>query len=487
MSAAVVFPWKNQPATAAPAAPAQNQSLQVNGAAAHEPRMIDRALSYIVTRRWSVFPAPPGHKMSYVSGKDTNGNRWGATKNVEEAKEYFEEYLRANIGLPTGQESGFFVTEADTLKAHNKDGIASLHKLQAEHGPLPATLMAESPSGSQQQLRVWYWNGEDPKEELDRRFAAACKHYNLTKEDIGDHLFVDSGRAMPIVIAEDTRSGTRIAVPVIKEIIATLIENRIDVLIIDPFVSCHRVAENDNAAIERVAKSWSNISEVADCSISLAHHVRKTGGESVTVEDGRGASALRDAVRKARTLNNMTAREAENAEIEERDRQLYFRCDIGKRNLTRPAEKVDWFKLESVDLGNGPHLGGMGGDEVGVVTAWGYPKVDAPFITTSDIERVQAAINGGRWRADQRAKNEPWVGIAVAQVLGLDLRSKADKRAVAKLVDGWLRAGFLKQVVGQDSHFAAVPYIEVGAKPPSETPAEAPEPGVDGPWGAGNA
>jgi AAA domain/Primase C terminal 2 (PriCT-2) len=338
-----------------------------------------------------------------------------------------------------------------------------------------------------QQLRVWYWNGEDPKEELDRRFAAACKHYNLTKEDIGDHLFVDSGRAMPIVIAEDTRSGTRIAVPVIKEIIATLIENRIDVLIIDPFVSCHRVAENDNAAIERVAKSWSNISEVADCSISLAHHVRKTGGESVTVEDGRGASALRDAVRTARTLNNMTAREAEDAEINDRDRQLYFRCDIGKRNLTRPAEKVDWFKLESVDLGNGPHLGGMGGDEVGVVTAWGYPKVDAPVITTSDIERVQAAINGGRWRADQRAKNEPWVGIAVAQVLGLDLRSKADKRAAAKLVDGWLRAGFLKQVVGQDSHFAAVPYIEVGAKPPSETPAEAPEPGVDGPWGAGNA
>jgi hypothetical protein len=182
--------------------------------------------------------------------------------------------------------------------------------------------------------------------------------------------------------------------------------------------------------------------------------------------------------------------EAEDAEINDRDRQLYFRCDIGKRNLTRPAEKVDWFKLESVDLGNGPHLVNgmrMAGDEVGVVTAWGYPKVDAPFITTSDIKRVQAAINGGRWRADQRAKNEPWVGIAVAQVLGLDLRSKADKRAVAKLVDGWLQAGFLKQVVGQDSHFAAVPYIEVGAKPPSETPAEAPEPGIDGPWGAGNA
>jgi AAA domain/Bifunctional DNA primase/polymerase, N-terminal len=56
-----------------------------------------------------------------------------------------------------------------------------------------------------QKLRVWYWNGEDPMQELRRRFAAACKYYGLTKDDIGGHLFIDSGRTMPIVIAEDTR------------------------------------------------------------------------------------------------------------------------------------------------------------------------------------------------------------------------------------------------------------------------------------------
>jgi hypothetical protein len=26
-------------------------------------------------------------------------------------------------------------------------------------------------------LRVWYWNGEDPKEEIERRIAAICLHY----------------------------------------------------------------------------------------------------------------------------------------------------------------------------------------------------------------------------------------------------------------------------------------------------------------------
>lgn len=274
---------------------------------------------------------------------------------------------------------------------------------------------------------------------------------------------------MPIVIAKYTKSDLKIATPVLDGVIATLRENAIDVLIIDPFISCHRVKENDNDAIDLVAKAWGQIAEITNCSIQLAHHSRKTGGESVTVEDGCGASALRDAVRTARTLNNMTAREAEDAEIDERDRELYFRCDIGKRNLTRPAEQVDWFKLESVDLDNGPHLLNgirIGSDEIGVVTAWTYPKVDAPVVMASDIERAQAAIAaGGPWRADQRAKKEPWVGIPIAQVLGLNLLNKVDKRTVVKLVDDWIRAGLLVQVEGQDSHFEARTYVEVGAGP----------------------
>jgi hypothetical protein len=38
-------------------------------------------------------------------------------------------------------------------------------------------------------LRVWSWNGEDPREELERRLAAICLHYDVTPVDIGDRLF----------------------------------------------------------------------------------------------------------------------------------------------------------------------------------------------------------------------------------------------------------------------------------------------------------
>ena len=31
-----------------------------------------------------------------------------------------------------------------------------------------------------QRVRVWYWNGEDPYDELERRIGAACLHYGIT-------------------------------------------------------------------------------------------------------------------------------------------------------------------------------------------------------------------------------------------------------------------------------------------------------------------
>jgi hypothetical protein len=114
-----------------------------NGSSPQGP--LDFIRSYI-ERGWFIFPAPPGGKLSYLS-KDDNGNRWGATNDPAVAKQYFEDHPRAGIGIACG-ESGIFVVEADTIKGHGVDGLASLQQLQAQHGILPTTLMAQSPSGS---------------------------------------------------------------------------------------------------------------------------------------------------------------------------------------------------------------------------------------------------------------------------------------------------------------------------------------------------
>jgi hypothetical protein len=106
------------------------------------------ALSYATERGWDIFPAPPGEKKSYKSAKHSNGAKWGKTRNPEQIRKDFRKWPDANIGIPTGKDNGFWVLEADTLKGHNVDGIASLRRLEEKHGPLPKTLMAESPSGS---------------------------------------------------------------------------------------------------------------------------------------------------------------------------------------------------------------------------------------------------------------------------------------------------------------------------------------------------
>ena len=93
-------------------------------------------------------------------------------------------------------------------------------------------------------LKVWYWNGEDPEDELQRRVQAILKYYNLTKEDIEGRLFVDSGRDTVIRIAElDDKGRTTIAVPVVNRMIEVIRDLQIDVVTIDPFVSSHGVPE----------------------------------------------------------------------------------------------------------------------------------------------------------------------------------------------------------------------------------------------------
>src|SRR3712207_5484318 len=107
---------------------------------------------------------------------------------------------------------------------------------------------------------------------------AAAIHYKLTAEDFDGWLFVNSGRTTPILLAEPPKNGTIIATPIVAAVTQTIHKNGIDVAIIDPFVASQHVSENDNGAVERVAKTWSHIADITNSAIDLVHHTRKTGG-----------------------------------------------------------------------------------------------------------------------------------------------------------------------------------------------------------------
>jgi hypothetical protein len=307
------------------------------------------------------------------------------------------------------------------------------------------------------QLRVWLWNLEDPQEETERKIQAAALHYQLSPDDIGNRLFVDSGRDQPLVIARTTRTGAMIARPVVDALVAEIITRKIDVLIIDPFVSCHELPENDNTAMDMVVKEWGKVADRGNCAVHLVDHTRKMGGAEteVTVDSSRGGKAKTDACRGVRVVNRMTKEEGEKAGVE--NHRLYFRTFDDKPNLQPPAaDTSDWFKLKSINLGNG-HFGGPG-DSVGVVTTWEWPDPLAGM-TGADFDKVAAVIRADKWRESPQASK--WVGRAVAEALDLNADNKADKAKILGMLKVWRSAGSLVVVDGEDEKRMPRKFIEV--------------------------
>jgi hypothetical protein len=305
-----------------------------------------------------------------------------------------------------------------------------------------------------QKLRVWYWNGEDPSEETDRRLAAACLHYGIKPAEIEGYLFADSGRTTPIIIAQQAKTGTLIANPLVEDLKNAIRDRRIDAMILDPFVSCHRVAENDNPAIDAVVKKFAEIADETGCSINLEHHIRKTNGNEATVDDGRGASSLVGAARSIEVLNKMTPAEAEKLGLDQHWR--YFFVDDGKANMA-PLGERRWFKLASVDLGNCTKLYPEG-DNVGVVTTWKPPNL-LDGVTGADFDNAAREIRKGKWRENAQAKD--WVGRPIAKALALDLCSKPDKAKVKALLKLWLDKGSLVTFEERDEHRIAKKFVKV--------------------------
>jgi RecA-family ATPase len=233
----------------------------------------------------------------------------------------------------------------------------------------------------EERCRVWVHNGEDNLNELNRRIAAVCQHYKIPLEELEGWLFVTSGNEMPLRIAQGT-SDLKIDTALIEEITQRIVENEIDVAMFDPLVTLHETDENSPGKMDRVVRLFKQISEACDCAIDLSHHVRKLppfGTTEHSIDDTRGAGAVKDALRMVRLLNVMSKEEAGNLGIDEFERLSYFRVDIGKANTVTRTNAATWRKFASVELPNG--------DNVGVITAWDHPKYSA---NASEAQKTQA-------------------------------------------------------------------------------------------------
>jgi hypothetical protein len=270
--------------------------------------------------------------------------------------------------------------------------------------------------------KAWYHNAEEPWNELMRRLAAVCQHYEIPQSELVDWLHITSGIEMPIRIATAQNSrGVTLDKTATEQIIQTILNHDIGIVSFDPLVAHHTITENATGDMDQVAREFIRIANVTDCAIEIVHHTRKPapGQEELSVIDSRGAGALIDAVRSARVLNVMSATEAQNVHIDEADRRLHFRINKGKANMTPPAAAT-WYKFVGVDLPNS--------DNVGVVTQWAYPTNTAANIPDAVCTKIQAEAGAQEYKANARSPD--WIGRLVARILGINLANKNGKAAV---------------------------------------------------------
>jgi len=306
--------------------------------------------------------------------------------------------------------------------------------------------------------KVWIVNLEDPMEEMQRRMAAVMQHYDIKPDDIRGRLFLDAGRELKMIFAKQSRDGLEVVEEIVEYMIKVINDNGIGLVFIDPWVAAlGQINENDNAAMNAAVGAVRAIADATDAAIVLTHHIRKQNGEDATIDSVRGAGSLIGAARAARVLNRVSMEEAMKLGVSESEARGIMRVDDGKNNLSLPAEKATYRRMLGVQLANEEY--------VGVAVEFKLPDLFDGVQAKHALE-VQRIVGAAEEKGEPMRKNvqaKSWVGVAVANVLKLDMEKKHEKAKVKAIVNKWLETGVLKEAEwksGRDGR--EVPVIVVG-------------------------
>ncbi len=232
-----------------------------------------------------------------------------------------------------------------------------------------------------QQTRVLYISLEDDADEMRRRMRAALMRHGVSFDDLRDQLyfatpFTEWEPRLPVssyTLAYASRFGEIKVGEFLTKLSAALHLYRFGLVVIDPFVKLHALNENSNPEIDYVCRVLTNLATQYHCAIDVPHHTSKLLSDTRSNRN-RGASSFRDAVRLLYTLTSMTADEAAEMNIDDRERLSLVRLDPGKLNITVPAAEAIWYKLVGINIGNGNEKH-RNGDNVQTVERWVAPDI----------------------------------------------------------------------------------------------------------------
>lgn len=210
-------------------------------------------------------------------------------------------------------------------------------------------------------VRVGFINNEDPEVEFDRRVDAFLRHHNLTLHDFGTNPLITCEGPKFCIAARDNQQRLKMT-PDANKLAAFIRDLQLDLVFVDPFVETHEGDENDNVEMSRVIRLYREIAEQTNSAICLVHHSKKppqasSDGFAESMDAGRGASAVINAVRVGMNFFPMSPNDAKAANIDPANKYKYARLDSVKANLFLSDGQPAWYEKVSVPHPNGETYG----------------------------------------------------------------------------------------------------------------------------------
>jgi hypothetical protein len=251
--------------------------------------------------------------------------------------------------------------------------------------------------GIKRPMRVAIINNEETRDEIERRIEATCVHFDVPFTSIADRLFIYSGvDAEKLILARADQHGNVIPTVHTEQLAKLVLELKLDLTILDPFVQTHYVEESSNEQISRAMVQMRSIGAGEyPSAVHIVHHNRKAPSGSAhqagDLSAARGASSMGGEAHFFFTLADMSQQDAEVMNILEADRINYIRLDDAKRKMA-PANGARWFERYGVVM---PY--GKFGEEVGVLLPREFNELkvnittDAATDMLKDIDRAWAS------------------------------------------------------------------------------------------------
>ena len=236
---------------------------------------------------------------------------------------------------------------------------------------------------------VWLFNGEEPMDELDRRFIAACRELDVDERLAAERFRYNSGLAKGpklSLLSQGAKERELIRSPHVELIKRRIVDGGFRLFIVDPLVEFHSVREVDLEAIKEVASILREIATDCECAVLAFHHTPKTATSETRAGDMnamRGGGPLIGVVRFVQTMFGMSAADAETLGIPARDRSRYIRIDGAKANMGPLNADASWWERLGVGIDNADDVRPQ--DVVGVLR---HRRLSAPGAVT-ELDRAR--------------------------------------------------------------------------------------------------